>query len=131
MVTFTWVGIVAVLFLPLRPEAINVGVVQKKRRVIGRGTGLHLASYPNVDTVVHGRTGWPAAFQIGTHADVDVSSLVVGRSVVKMFVAASNFAQARRSAVGYIQAVKIERSMDWQKTEKTVFTVCTSTRWSR
>ena len=82
-----------------------------------------------MDTVVHGITRWSPAFQIGTHADVDVSSLVVGRSVVKMFVAASNFAQARRSAVGYIQAVKIERSMDWQKTEKTVFTVCTSTRW--
>ena len=108
-----------------------MGAVPKKRGVIGRGTGLHLATYPKVVTVVHGRTRWPPAFQIGTHADVDVSSLVVGRSVVKMFVAASHFAQARPSAVGYIQAVKIERSMDWQKTERTVFTVCTSTRWSR
>ena len=85
---------------------INIGVGQQKRGVIGRGTGLHLATYPKVVTVVHGRTRRPPAFQIGTHADVEVSRLVVGRSVIKLFMAASHHAKARRSAVGYIQAVK-------------------------
>ena len=57
--------------------------------------------------------------------------LATPRMALQMFEVASNFAKLLQSAVRYIQAVKIERSMDWQKTEKTVFTVCTSTRWSR
>jgi hypothetical protein len=49
---------------------------------------------------------------------------------LQVFEEASIFAKVLPSAVGYIQAVKIEPPMNWQTTEKTALEVFTSTRWS-